>query len=359
MKVMVFDRNEIKKILVVRFGAFGDVLMTFPLLEALREIFPGAVVDYAVFDGFKPLLETALQPPRRVIVLKRSEWPRMNPLRLLLDQLGYVRQVRRERYDLLIDPLSNTRSFFLALFSRARFRLGIRHGVRGIAYHLAMREVERKYGAEVPLDLLRALGLEVPSSRPRLKVPAAEQGFAADYFRRERLEKREVVLLHATGSWPSKVWPAEHFAAVAKGLAAAERTVLVFWGPGEKEGAQKVADISAGACRLLPQTTILQGAAIIERCKLMVTNDTGPKHIAQALGVPTVCVYGPTWRECWGPGGERNVEIQREVDCGPCDKTECEDPHCMHGVKPAEVLEAARGLLAGFGRKGARKKTGE
>ena len=348
---MAFRAEKIRKILVVRFGAFGDVLMTFPLLEALPRLFPGAAVDFAIFDSFQPLLSTAPQPPRRVIVLKRTAWAKMNPWQRMLDQLAYVWEVRREKYDLLIDPLSNTRSFFLALFGGAVYRAGIRHGIRALAYHTAMLEKERKYAAEVPLDLLRSLGLEVAAARPRMVIPDKAKRFAADYYRDEKLEGKRVALLHPAGSWPSKVWPSGHFAHVAKGLADKGLAVYVFWGPGEKEAAGEVVRRSGNACRLLPETTILQGAAIIERAALMVSNDTGPKHIAQALDVPTVCIYGPTWRQCWGPGGERNVEIQREVECGPCDKTECDDPHCLYKVEAAEVLEAAQGLLDKFGRK--------
>jgi heptosyltransferase-2 len=104
-------------------------------------------------------------------------------------------------------------------------------------------------------------------------------------------------------------------------------------------------ELAGGDCRLIPRSTILQAAGIIERCSLMVTNDTGPKHMAQALGVATVCIYGPTWKECWGPGGAENIEIQKAVECGPCDKTECEDLRCMTRVEPEEVIEAARALI--------------
>ncbi len=341
----IFKKENVKKILIVRFGAFGDVLMTFSLLDVLHELFPGAIVDFVIFDNFQPLLAAAPNPPRRVIVLNRTQWPRMNPWRRLLDQLSYVAEVRRERYDLLIDPLSNTRSFFLSMLSRASFRVGIRHGVRKMAYHLAMREGERKYAAEVSLDLLRALGLEVASRRPRMIVPAAEKKYAVDYFRRENLLNKKVVLLQPTGSWPSKVWPAEYFATVARELAARGYQVLLLWGPGEEEDARRVKELSGGNCRLIPEMSILEAAGVIELCSVMVTNDTGPKHMAQALAVPTVCIYGPTWRECWGPGGDKNIEIQKEVECGPCDKTECDDLRCMLRAKPEEIVKAALSLL--------------
>jgi ADP-heptose:LPS heptosyltransferase len=218
--VMAFiDPNKIRKILIVRFGAFGDVLMTFPLLEALQELFPEASVDYAVFDSFRPLLEAAPVQPRRIIVLNRTKWRKMSPWSRLRDQVAYVTAVRRERYDLLIDPLSNTRSFFLSLMSGAACRVGIRHGLRRLVYHVAMREGERKYAAEVGLDLVRALGLKVPSRRPRMLLPAVDKAFAADFFHQQELEGRRVVLIHPTGTWPAKVWPRESFAKVARQLA--------------------------------------------------------------------------------------------------------------------------------------------
>ncbi|MEW6443342.1 MAG: lipopolysaccharide heptosyltransferase I [bacterium] len=351
-------KEKSPRILLVRLSAVGDVINTLPALAALRQRLPRAHLAWLVEDGAAsileghPLLDDLIVFERRRLgrALKRiSLWVRApEPI------LKLRRQLRRRRFDLLLDFHGNLRSGVLGSLAEAALRIGFgrRDSREGnflfSDFHVSLAE-RRIHRVEKHLALLRPLGIRPGAPSYCLHVPQAARDFAADYVRARLQEPhRPLVVLHpGTSAFGAhKRWPAEHFARLAEGLV--ERVsaqVLVTHGPGEIELARQVAEQSRHQV-LMPETASLQElAALIERASAFVSADTGPMHLAAALKVPVVALFGPKDPVIYGPYGTASRVLLPPLDCSPCGSRRCPDAPCMRSIHPERVLDAVLDLL--------------
>jgi ADP-heptose:LPS heptosyltransferase len=149
------------------------------------------------------------------------------------------------------------------------------------------------------------------------------------------------VILNPGGGWASKLWPAESFARVAVGLRARGLDVLVSWGPGEEKLADRVVAASEGSARRAFPTTLLEYVELARRARLVVAADTGPLHLACAIGTPVVGIFGPTDPARNGPWSPRDVTVRRRPLCAPCHRRRCPmHEGVMQAIPPEEVLKA-------------------
>jgi len=213
-----------------------------------------------------------------------------------------------------------------------------------------------QFAGEAFLDPLRALGLAPPPWRapvggrsPSLADTLAA-GLGAAYRRWDAdwpLGGRPRIALMFSASWPAKAWPAREGAALHDQLAAAGCDPVLVCGPGD---AQLAADLRAAApqARFAPPTTLVELAHLISRCAVFVGTDSGPRHLAALLGVPTVTVFGPTNPRGWNPDDPRHVAVTRDVPCAPCELTRCPvaGHPCLDDLPAVTVAAAVRNLLA-------------
>jgi ADP-heptose:LPS heptosyltransferase len=329
------------KALLVRLSSIGDVVHTLPALAALHR--HGWEADWLVeppsrvlLEG-NPLLARVLAAPPR----KAFGWGKA---------LATVRTLRARRYTVALDFQGLWKSAAWARLSGARRVVGWERGSRRepASVLLIGEPVERRGGGHVidkNLALLRPLGIEAVGLR-EFPLPLCAEAVARVDASLAGLGDDGLVLLNPGGGWASKLWPAERFGELAKGLCALGLRPLVSWGPGEEGLADRVVAASAGAAVRSFGTTLLDFVEIARRARLVIAADTGPLHLACAVGTPVVALFGPTDPARNGPFARGDVVIRKMPACAPCYSRTCvRHAGIMDGIEVAEVLAAAERRL--------------
>jgi lipopolysaccharide heptosyltransferase II len=324
------DRGAIGKLLVIKLRAVGDVILSTATLPNLRAAFPGATIDFLVERSCRDVIEGNEQIDNLVVFSKT----RANGAMILLD-------LRRAKYDMVIDLFGNPRSALMTFASRARYRVGYDFRGRSYAYNILVKPRGAEvHNVEFNLDALRRIGVSVTTKSPYFPLAEADREFAGREAGKLGLTGRLVIGFNPGTNRPAERWPAERFAELGALLASRlGARICVFWGPGEKPLADAIAERIGEAAVVAPPTSLKQLGAMFERCSLVVSNDTGPMHIAAALGVPTVGIFGPVNPLLQGPWGEKaRYARKEELSCLGCNY----DTTCPIGNPCMTELEAKR-----------------
>jgi heptosyltransferase-1 len=343
------------RILIVRLSALGDVVHALPMLDAVRRARPDAHIGWLVEEKAASLLAGHPQidrlwvAPRAQLVQLLRRGRLFAALRLLV---GFARELRAAGYELVIDAHSNARSSLLAFCSGAQRRIGFAHGYakEGAGWLYTDRVVPlrpRQLKVQRALDLLRPLGIESGGARAALGISEATREWARAVV--ARLGGRPVVAIHpgVSDAGAIKQWDPQRFGRTAIRLAHERGACcLVTWGPGERELAQRVVAASEGTAVLGPETgSILELAALYQACDLVIGADTGPLHLAAALGIPVVGLYGPKDPAIYAPWDARTGAaaevVRRPVYCSPCNRRTCGNVICMPAIQVGDVIAAA------------------
>jgi ADP-heptose:LPS heptosyltransferase len=335
--------------LLVRTSSIGDVVHTLPALAALHRHGweAGWLVEppSRVLLEENPLLAQVVAAPSR----RAFSWSRA---------LAAVRELRSHHYDAALDFQGLWKSAAWARLSGARRVVGWEKRARRepSSALLVGESVARTGGGHVidkNLALLRPLGIEAVGLREFPLPLSAEAVARVDAGLRGAAE--ELVVLNPGGGWSSKLWPAERFGALAARLRAAGLRPLVSFGPGEESLADRVVAASSGAAERSFPTTLLDYVELARRARLVVAADTGPLHLACAVGTPVVALFGPTDPARNGPFDPDDVVVRRTPACAPCYSRTClRHAGVMDEVSVEEVLSAVERRLAAAGRRVAR-----
>ncbi len=310
-----------------------------PLAAALREAHPGARIGWLVDARHQPVLDLVPVISERIPVDTRA-WRGPAGLRAALARL------RRDRFGVAFDAQGLLKSAVLARLSGARRVVGLaRPFLRERAAALFYSETVDPGGDDHvvarALALAGAVGLRpdapaFPLAVPDSAAPAAARA-ALDLGARDPF-----VILNPGAAWPNKRWPPDRFGAVAAAMA--RRRGLrsaVLWGPGEAELASAVVAASAGAAAAAPPTTLGDLVALLAAARLVVSGDTGPLHLAAALGTPVVGIYGPTRAARNGPWAPADLVISRSARCQCHHQRRCHAAvWCLDDVSVEEVAAA-------------------
>jgi lipopolysaccharide heptosyltransferase II len=341
------DRGTIGKLLVIKLRAVGDVILSTATLPNLRAAFPGATIDFLVEQSCRDVVEGNDRIDNVIVFSKTG----MNGARILLD-------LRRAKYDMVIDLFGNPRSALMTFASRARYRVGYDFRGRSYAYNILVKPRGAEvHNVEFNLDALRRIGVSVTTKSPYFPLAEADREFARLETEKLGLTGRLVIGFNPGTNRPAERWPAERFAelgALIAGRLAAR--ICVFWGPGEKPLADAIAGRIGEAAVVAPPTSLKQLGAMFERCSLVVSNDTGPMHIAAALGVPTVGIFGPVNPLLQGPWGEKARYVRKdELTCLGCnhDKSCPIGDPCMTELEAEKVYHVVEDLIdrCGLGKR--------
>ena len=325
--------------LIVRLGALGDIVHALPLAAALRARYPEARIDWVVDERYAELLDLVPVIDRRIVLGTKS-------LPLLRRLVGLHATLVSESYDVAIDVQGLLKSAVVARLSRARRVLGfpvshLREAVARFCYSETHNPGQLGHVIEKNLTLAGVLGAETFPFRFPLEVPESV-AFDAVRAAGETIGAMPFAVLNPGGSWPNKRWPPDRFGAVAEWLRRAHglRSVVT-WGPDDKTTAAAVVDGSAGAAALAPQTSIADLIAIVRGAALMVSGDTGPVHLAAAVGTPVVGIYGPTDAARNGPWSADDVTVSRFTACGCHYQRRCRVARwCLEDITVDDVIAA-------------------
>lgn len=337
------------KILVMRLRGIGDVILSLPVLENLRAAFPSARIDYLTEPPSAPLLQT--HPViHRVHVLEHKRWQKLPRLAALRANWDFIRMLRAEKYDLVIDLFGNPRTALLTYLTRAPLRVGYRFRVRRFAYN---RVVEPRgnelHAVEFNLDVLHTLNVPIVTRAPRLMAQASAS--VEKFWQEHGLAGSErVIAFNAFGGWYTKRWPLASFAALGDRLQRElGAKVILLWGPDEKEEVEQMAALMQTPALIAPPTSLNDLTALLARVHLLVANDSGPMHLAAALQTPVVAIFGPTRPHLQGPWGEGHVVVTKEgLPCLGCNGLTCKivTHDCMQQLAVESVFEAVRKSIA-------------
>lgn len=333
--------GAVAKIMVRMPNWIGDAVMATPALHAVRGAFPDALITVVANPLVAELFSHHPDCDQVLRFDKRGDHGGAGGL------WRFCRQLRQERFALAILLQNAFEAAAMAVLAGIPRRAGYRTDGRGLLLTAGVAAVDKKHGlhhVDYYLHMLRQLGIDAGERRLRLALTPGEQAAAG-----ERLGTGDWVAINPGASYgAAKRWIPERFAAVADGLTEEFGVRIVLTGgPGEMdigrdiERAMRVAPVN-----LIGRTSVRELMAVLAHCRLVVTNDSGPMHVAAAFGVPLVAVFGPTDHTTTSPLAENCRIVRSGAECSPCMLRECPtDHHCMTDVTAAAVIAAARPLL--------------
>lgn len=344
------------RFLIVRLGALGDIVHAIPVAAAIRRALPSSRIDWLVSAKHREILDLVTVIDRRLVINDRGDASGGATL------AGAVRELRRTHYDVAIDLQGLIKSALLARASGAPRVVGFssryaRERLARIFYTDAhdpgrggiYDPRETRHVVEINLGILEAIG--ITAARAEFPIEHVESAVA-----RQAAEQSggAYVLLNPGAGWPNKQWPPSRFGAVAAALR--DRygwRSVVLWGPGEETLAQDAVAASSGAAIVAAPSSVADIVALARGARLMVSGDTGPTHIAAAVGAPIVGIYGPTRPARNGPIDAHDEVVSRDQICRCHHLRRCKlDRMCLLDIEAAEVLSAIERRVASLPARG-------
>jgi len=316
--------------------------MTLPALEAVRENFQSASITVLARPWVAPLFENH-PAVNNILIYNRHDGLTKN----ISEFFHVINLIRKNRYDLAILFQNAFEAALLAYFGRVKYRLGfdsdgrgflLTHGIKRSSKIFAVHQVEYY------LSILKAVGLRAESRNPVLYLSKKDLAKAESLLQSEGINNNDFILGISPGAifGSAKRWPFERFAKISDW--ASERwgaKVIILGSKKEKDIGNEMAGIMKNKAAVFCGTTSLgEAMGLISRCSFFVTNDSGLMHIAAALGVPTLAIFGSTDHVATGPRGSTTRIIRHDIACSPCLKPECPtDFKCMLSIEPEEVWD--------------------
>jgi lipopolysaccharide heptosyltransferase II len=342
-------RDDFKRILIVRTDRIGDVLLSTPVIENLRQVYPHAYIAVLVSPYTKEIVEANPYLDEVIIYdkdAKHKSWRRT---------VKFARNLAKKKFDLALLLHPTGRVHLLTYLAGIPRRIGYE---RKLGFLLTQRikhtkQQGEKHEREYNLDLLRCIGIEPQGRNLFMPLKADAENLVEELFRQEGFTSADKLLVIAPGaSCPSKIWPAERFAQVADKLIEkyAFKTILIA-GPKDMRLAEKTVNfMQHPALNLAGKTSLSQLASILKKCSLFISNDSGPVHIAVAVGLPVISIFGRNQKGLspsrWGPLGHKDKVLHKEVGCLECLAHNCKkDFACLKAISVEDVLQAADQIL--------------
>ena len=337
------------KILIVKLGAVGDVVHTLPALHSLRKSFPDAFIAWAVERKSMDVI-TGNPDLDEVIIFERKELQKVfkadGTLAAYRFFSAFAEKLKRYDFDVAIDFQTLFKSGIITLSSGAKKRIGFdkwrelnrfftNHRVKAVSRHTV-----DKY-----LELVDAAGGKGDGTPVKIFYPAEDASYIDSFLKEKGLAGRHWVALNPGASWSSKLWPVEKFADLCDIFEDSKVPLVVIWGPGEESLVEGILETARSKPHVAPPTTLKQLACLLERSVLYVGGDTGPMHMAVAMGTPVVGIFGSSDPARNGPYGEGHRVLQADIDCVSCWKKRCSSMKCMDNISAEKVADAVKEIL--------------
>ncbi|TAM36247.1 glycosyltransferase family 9 protein [bacterium] len=357
---------ENAKFLIINPFGIGDVLFTTPVIKAIKKRYRVSFIGYWSNARVKPILVSNPQIDK-VFALSRGDLKKIYQesfLKGAWEALKLAWGIKKERFDICLDFSLDHRYSLFAKIIGIRRRLGLNYKGRGrfLTSRIDIDGYHDRHAAEYYLELLKFLGIQALDKDLYLAVPSESEIKAKDILSSAGIGENDLVIgiaPGAGGSWGKdagyKHWPALKFAQVADRLIVELKAKVVILGDGSERGIAEVIlhTMHNKPIDLIGKTSLEVLPALIKNCNLLITNDGGPMHMAAALGVKTVSIFGPVSEVVYGPfpSSRNHVVLKWDMPCRPCYQNfrlpVCDkEKECLKSVSADEVFSAACALLS-------------
>jgi 3-deoxy-D-manno-octulosonic-acid transferase/heptosyltransferase-1 len=332
-------------ILIVKLSAIGDVIHTLPSLAALRRLYPDAhitwVVEEAVADLVKnhPYLDT-------VLISRRKSWfkdiQKGKILKPLFNLSSLIKELRRRRYDLVIDFHGLFKSSIIVFLSKSKRKLGYDslQELSGLFLNEKIPEDMNIHAVDRYLDFPRYLGAKTDNIEFILPPNDDAEVKVRLLMSKYKLNDKKFIAINPVAYWKTKLWDNEKFAHLADLVNNKLKIKVVFTGS-KKESIEGITSrMTTEGINLGGQTSLLDLAYFYKKAQMVITTDSGPMHLAAAVGTPVIALFGPTDPARTGPYGKEHAIITAQLSCSPCFLKKCSTRKCMEDILPEQVFAA-------------------
>lgn len=342
--------DQINKILVTRFQSMGDMIVFIPALRTLRGGFPQAHISVLAVE--KTGIEVLEQCPYIDEIIAKDSG------QSFLKWLKFLKRLRGRKFDLFISSAGEDNLARVGFYIGAKYIVGFKKRIRCLEEHeetckflqtVSLEYNENKHEVEQNVAIPHAIGIEANDAKLEFWTTDAEDEYVKDLlWNKLKISRRKILIgIHPGSKRLSRCWLPERFAKLADLLTKKFNAYILIIGSCEEmKLAQEIANqMEYEVVILNGKTTIVQLASLMRYLSLFICTDSGPLHLAAAMGTPIVALFGPGEVQKWYPYSKNSVVVRKEVDCSPCGKYRCEDHRCMKLIEVDDVLQAADRLL--------------
>lgn len=331
--------EKINKILIIKFGGIGDVLLSTPVIFNIKTFLPGAklffLTDYKCRDV---VIENPYLDGYFTFELGVRRKP---PL---------YREIKKHKFDLIIDLYCNPRTAFVVWYSRAPYRIGFSFRFRKYAYtHIINRRSSEVHNLDFNLDALRHIGIPILSRQPEIYLNFVHEEFADQFINENNLTTENLIGILISGGWETKKFKLDGYRKLVKKILELYKVkIIIFQGnQAEASEAQQLKSEFENECYISPTANLKYTSALMKKCKAIIGNDSGLLHLATASLVPVLGIYGPTDPQLQGPFGEKNLYIENSsLDCLHCNLQVCHIGNiCMTQLDIKDIINKFEELL--------------
>ncbi len=336
------NKNNIKKILVVKLERIGDLILSLPALREIRNYFPESKVYMITTSYTKDILETSPYIDELLVYDRNAS---------LKDKISFIKMLREYRFDLAIDL--TTRNFmFLPVwilgFSKAKVTVGLNNYGRAFLYNIKVNPYPfiEVYGKEV-MHILEPLGIKSDDYKPKLFLSRSNEGFIHRFFKEKNIDEEAIkVVIHPGGYYEALRWEEKSYAKVTEYILANYKAVVFFVGSKKEisliERIVSCVGSSKNIFNLAGRLSLGESMALIAKANLFIGNSSGPLHIACGFDIPTISFLGPSIPKRWWPQGEKNIVFRGKLSNKDYDieYSQNNDYRFLKRVSVEEVIKA-------------------
>lgn len=353
------DLNAVKRVLVIKMRHHGDVLLTSPLFSQLEKKLAHAKIDAFLYADTLPMLEG--HPAINEFLLYDKRWKTRSFFYKISKEIALFSQIRKNKYDLVINLTEGDRGAIAAWFSRGSIRVGFDPegkgmlGKRKLYTHLVKNCPTHRHTVERQLDVLRRIGIfpEVHERDLFLHIPTAAREKVLDLLKKEEIQPHHFIVIHPASRWRFKTLSIQQIAEIVRHLNACHEQIVLTASPDSEEMAmiEKIIALVPGVplFNAAGKLSLKELSALIACAKALITVDSVPLHIASAVKTPVVAVFGPTSEINWGPWMHPRAHVVRsDHPCRPCYRDGCggsKKSDCLLTLSPERIVQELYNLF--------------
>ncbi|MFH1612273.1 MAG: lipopolysaccharide heptosyltransferase II [bacterium] len=340
--------DDSKKILIIKLSSIGDVVMITSCIRELKKHYPNAEIDMIVEEESYPIVKNNPNLSNIFVFRRTKLFRSLFCIKKDLKEIfSLIKNLRKCTYDISFDFQGLLRSVIFLYLVPSKYKIGKNRWLF-LSKNILSSSLSSINAIEGYLDLLRSIGLNPKDKKTEIFLSLEDEKFASDFLTKHKILKDDLLIIFNLGTrWQTKTWALENFIELSKMLINVFDAKIILTG---SKSEQKLSEtlkkqVNKNIYIATGDTTLLQLAGLIKKTKIFITGDTGPMHIAAAMGTKIIALFGPTDPQRTGPYGEQHFVIKKNLQCSPCFKKKCNLLTCMKTITPKEVFKEVEKIL--------------